>query len=264
MRGKTVDRRFGWDCHGLPAELHSEAELKLSGRREILKYGMARFNEHCRTSVMQFGKDWEYYVNRSARWVDFDNDYRTMDLTYMESTMWAFKQLWDKGLVYEGFRVVPYSWAAQTPLSQSETRLDDSYRMRQDPGADRRLPARRRAEYPPAGVDDDAMDAALQHGSRGQAGRRLRRPGKSRRARRHRRSLARALRGGARGLCRSRPPQGGRTPRAHLPAAVPVLRRQEEGRRLPRRAGRFHRGWARAPASSTWRRPSARTTLPYR
>jgi isoleucyl-tRNA synthetase len=133
MRGKTVERRFGWDCHGLPAELHTEAELKLSGRRDILNYGMARFNEHCRVSVMQFRKDWEYYVNRSARWVDFDNDYRTMDLTYMESTMWAFKQLWDKGLVYEGFRVVPYSWAAQTPLSNFETRLDDSYRMRQDP-----------------------------------------------------------------------------------------------------------------------------------
>jgi isoleucyl-tRNA synthetase len=133
MRGNMVERRFGWDCHGLPAELHSEQELKLSGRRDILKYGVARFNEHCRTSVMQFRTDWEYYVNRSARWVDFDNDYRTMDLSYMESTMWAFKQLWDKGLVYEGFRVVPYSWAAQTPLSNFETRLDDSYRMRQDP-----------------------------------------------------------------------------------------------------------------------------------
>ena len=82
---------------------------------------------------MQFRSDWEYYVNRSARWVDFENDYRTMDLSYMESTIWAFKQLWDKGLVYEGYRVVPYSWAAQTPLSQSETRLDDSYRARQDP-----------------------------------------------------------------------------------------------------------------------------------
>jgi isoleucyl-tRNA synthetase len=133
MRGRQVERRFGWDCHGLPAELHSEKELKLSGRRDILKYGVARFNEHCRTSVMQFRSDWEYYVNRSARWVDFDNDYRTMDLSYMESTIWAFKQLWDKGLVYEGYRVVPYSWAAQTPLSQSETRLDDSYRARQDP-----------------------------------------------------------------------------------------------------------------------------------
>jgi isoleucyl-tRNA synthetase len=133
MRGNLVERRFGWDCHGLPAELHSEKELNLNGRQDILKYGLARFNDHCRTSIMQFRSDWEYYVNRSARWVDFDNDYRTMDLSYMESTIWAFKQLWDKGLVYEGYRVVPYSWAAQTPLSQSETRLDDSYRARQDP-----------------------------------------------------------------------------------------------------------------------------------
>ena len=133
MRGKMVERRFGWDCHGLPAELHSEKELKLSGRRDIVEYGVARFNEHCRSSVMQFRSDWEYYVNRAARWVDFENDYRTMDLSYMESTMWAFKQLWDKGLVYEGYRVVPYSWAAQTPLSHFETRLDNSYRSRQDP-----------------------------------------------------------------------------------------------------------------------------------
>ena len=133
MRGNMVDRRFGWDCHGLPAELHSETELNLKGRQDILNYGVARFNEHCRNSVMQFRSDWEYYVNRSARWVDFDNDYRTMDLSYMESVMWAFKSLWDKGLVYEGYRVVPYSWAAQTSLSQSETRLDNAYRSRQDP-----------------------------------------------------------------------------------------------------------------------------------
>ena len=98
MRGKVVDRRFGWDCHGLPAELQSEKELGVSGRLEILKYGMARFNEHCRTSVQQFTSDWEYYVTRSARWVDFKNDYKTMDLSFMESTMWAFKQLHDKGL----------------------------------------------------------------------------------------------------------------------------------------------------------------------
>ncbi|MCX5496885.1 isoleucine--tRNA ligase [Kaistia dalseonensis] len=133
MRGKVVDRRFGWDCHGLPAELQSEKELGVSGRLEILKYGVARFNEHCRTSVQQFTSDWEYYVTRSARWVDFENDYKTMDLSFMESTMWAFKQLHDKGLIYEGYRVVPYSWAAQTPLSNFETRLDNSYRMRQDP-----------------------------------------------------------------------------------------------------------------------------------
>jgi isoleucyl-tRNA synthetase len=133
MRGKQVERRFGWDCHGLPAELHAETELKLAGRRGIEEFGVAKFNEYCRTSVMQFRSDWEYYVNRSARWVDFDNDYRTMDLSYMESVMWAFKSLWDKGLVYEGFRVVPYSWAAQTPLSHFETRLDNATRPRQDP-----------------------------------------------------------------------------------------------------------------------------------
>jgi isoleucyl-tRNA synthetase len=133
MRGRQAERRFGWDCHGLPAELHAETELKLSGRRGIEEYGVANFNEYCRTSVMQFRSDWEYYVNRSARWVDFDNDYRTMDGSYMESVMWAFKSLWDKGLIYEGFRVVPYSWAAQTPLSHFETRLDNSFRARQDP-----------------------------------------------------------------------------------------------------------------------------------
>jgi len=133
MRGKVVDRRFGWDCHGLPAEMQSEKELGVSGRLEILKYGVARFNEHCRSSVQQFTADWEYYVTRAARWVDFKNDYKTMDLSFMESVMWAFKQLHDKGLIYEGYRVVPYSWAAQTPLSNFETRLDNSYRMRQDP-----------------------------------------------------------------------------------------------------------------------------------
>ena len=133
MKGKAVERRFGWDCHGLPAELHSEKELGLSGRQAILKYGMEKFNDHCRSSVMQFAEDWEYYVTREARWVDFENDYKTMDLSYMESVMWAFKTLWDKGLVYEGYRVVPYSWAVQSPLSNFETRLDDSYRMRQDP-----------------------------------------------------------------------------------------------------------------------------------
>lgn len=133
MRGKAVDRRFGWDCHGLPAELHSEKELNLSGRQSILDYGMEKFNQHCRTSVMQFAEDWEHYVTRQARWVDFENDYKTMNLSYMESVMWAFKTLWDKGLVYEGYKVVPYSWAVQSPLSNFETRLDDSYRMRQDP-----------------------------------------------------------------------------------------------------------------------------------
>ena len=133
MRGQRVERRFGWDCHGLPAETEAEKELGVSGRGPITEYGIARFNEHCRTSVLRYTKEWERYVTRQARWVDFANDYKTMDLSYMESVMWAIKQLWDKGLLYEDYRVLPYCWECETPLSNSETRQDDAYRDRQDP-----------------------------------------------------------------------------------------------------------------------------------
>ncbi|MBV9521081.1 MAG: isoleucine--tRNA ligase [Hyphomicrobiales bacterium] len=133
MRGRHVERRFGWDCHGLPAELEVEKETGVSGRNAILEWGIANFNAACRTSVQRFTKEWEWYVTREARWVSFENDYKTMDLSYMESVMWAFKTLFDKGLIYEGYRVVPYSWAVQTPLSNFETRLDNSYRERDDP-----------------------------------------------------------------------------------------------------------------------------------
>ncbi len=133
MRGHRVDRRFGWDCHGLPAEMETEKQLGVSGRAAITDYGIAEFNEACRTSVMRYTKEWEQTVTRQARWVDFDNDYKTMDLDYMESVIWAFKQLWDKGLIYEANRVMPYSWGAETPLSNFEIRLDDATRPRQDP-----------------------------------------------------------------------------------------------------------------------------------
>ena len=133
MRGKRVERRFGWDCHGLPAEMEAEKELGVSGRAQIIDFGIANFNDHCRSSVLKYTNEWQRYVNRAARWVDFDNDYKTLDLPYMESIIWALKQLWDRGLLYESYRVMPYSWAAQTPLSNHETRLDDSYRERQDP-----------------------------------------------------------------------------------------------------------------------------------
>jgi isoleucyl-tRNA synthetase len=133
MLGHRVERRFGWDCHGLPAEVKAEQELGISGHPEIAEFGIDKFNDACRTSVLQYTDDWRDYVTRQARWVDFDNDYKTLDLSYMESVMWAFKTLWDKGLVYEGFRVLAYCWRCETPLSNTETRMDDTYHDRQDP-----------------------------------------------------------------------------------------------------------------------------------
>ncbi|CAB4893713.1 unannotated protein [freshwater metagenome] len=133
MRGRRVERRFGWDCHGLPAEVEAEKELGISGHPEITEFGIDKFNDVCRTSVLRYTSEWERYVGRQARWVDFKNDYKTLDLPYMESVMWAFRTLWDKGLVYEGFKVLAYCWRCETPLSNTETRMDDVYRDRQDP-----------------------------------------------------------------------------------------------------------------------------------
>ncbi|MGW0434262.1 isoleucine--tRNA ligase [Micromonospora sp. NPDC003197] len=133
MRGRRVERRFGWDCHGLPAEVEAEKQLGITTKAEILDLGVDRFNDACRTSVLTYTQDWERYVTRQARWVDFSNDYKTLDLDYMESVMWAFKTLHAKDLVYEGFRVLAYCWRCETPLSNTETRMDDVYRDRHDP-----------------------------------------------------------------------------------------------------------------------------------
>ncbi|AEF39818.1 isoleucine--tRNA ligase [Hoyosella subflava] len=133
MRGKKVERRFGWDCHGLPAEVEAEKQLGINHKSEIETMGVAEFNDACRSSVLRYTHEWQEYVTRQARWVDFDNDYKTLDTDYMESVLWAFKTLWDKGLVYEGFRVLWYCWRCETPLSATETKMDDVYRMRQDP-----------------------------------------------------------------------------------------------------------------------------------
>lgn len=134
MRGRRVERRFGWDTHGLPAELEAERELGIKGRGDVLEMGIEVFNDACRSSVLRYTKEWEEYVTRQARWVDFDNAYRTLDLPYMESVIWAFKTLYDKGWVYEGFRVLPYCWVDETPLSNHELRMDeDVYQARQDP-----------------------------------------------------------------------------------------------------------------------------------
>ena len=134
MRGKRVERRFGWDTHGLPAELEAMRQLGLKTTDEIHELGIEKFNAACRESVLKYTGDWRDYVTRQARWVDFDNDYKTMNPDFMESVMWAFKQLHDKGLVYEGFRVLPYCWNDETPLSNHELRMDDEvYQVRQDP-----------------------------------------------------------------------------------------------------------------------------------
>jgi isoleucyl-tRNA synthetase len=133
MRGKQVHRRFGWDTHGLPAELEAERQLGITDKSQIEDMGIAAFNQAAKDSVLKYTKEWEEYVTRQARWVDFDNDYKTLDPTFMESVIWAFKQLYDKGLAYEGYRVLPYCWRDQTPLSNHELRMDDDvYKPRQD------------------------------------------------------------------------------------------------------------------------------------
>ena len=134
MRGYKVDRRFGWDTHGLPAELEVQRQLGITSKAQIEELGIEKFNDACRASVLKYTGEWRSYVTRQARWVDFDNDYKTLDLGFMESVLWAFKQLWDKGLAYEGYRVLPYCWNDETPLSSHELRMDDDvYQSRQDP-----------------------------------------------------------------------------------------------------------------------------------
>jgi len=133
MRGKQVHRRFGWDTHGLPAELEAERQLGITDKSQIEEMGIAAFNAAAKKSVLTYTKEWEEYVTRQARWVDFDNDYKTLDVTFMESVVWAFSELHKKGLAYEGYRVLPYCWRDQTPLSNHELRMDDDvYKMRQD------------------------------------------------------------------------------------------------------------------------------------
>lgn len=131
MKGKKVERKFGWDTHGLPVEMETEKELGVSGQIAINEFGIEKFNDSCRISVMKYANEWRSYVNRQGRWVDFENGYKTMDINYMESVLWAFKALFDKGLMYEDFRVVPYSWACQTPLSNFETKMDNAYRQKE-------------------------------------------------------------------------------------------------------------------------------------
>jgi len=131
MKGHTVDRRFGWDCHGLPVEFEIQKSLNLHGSKAIEEFGIGNFNEECRKVVLRFTNEWVAFVERSGRWADMSRQYRTMDTDFMESVWWAVKRLWDRGLIYDSVKLVPYSWAATTPLSNFEANLN--YKMTQDP-----------------------------------------------------------------------------------------------------------------------------------
>jgi isoleucyl-tRNA synthetase len=120
MKGKLVHRRFGWDCHGLPIEYEMQKTLGLNGKSEIEAYGVGKFNEACRSIVLRYTEEWRSIITRTGRWVDFDDHYKTMDPAYMESVWWVFKRLFDSGLIYEGYYILPYSPALATPLSNFE------------------------------------------------------------------------------------------------------------------------------------------------
>jgi isoleucyl-tRNA synthetase len=131
QRGYHVARRFGWDCHGLPVEFEMEKTLGLSGSLAIRDYGVGKFNEACRGTVLRYAGEWKRVVERLGRWIDMDNDYKTMDAKFMESVWWVFRELYNKGLVYQGKKVVPYSWRLTAPLSNFEASLN--YKSVQDP-----------------------------------------------------------------------------------------------------------------------------------
>ncbi|WP_399552306.1 isoleucine--tRNA ligase, partial [uncultured Bifidobacterium sp.] len=133
MKGHRVNRVFGWDTHGLPAELEAQKELGIESVDQINEMGIEKFNDACRASVLKYTHEWRDYVHRQGRWVDFEHGYKTLDIPYMESVMWAFKQLYEKGLAYKGYRVLPYCPNDRTPLSAHELRMDaDVYQDRQD------------------------------------------------------------------------------------------------------------------------------------
>ena len=148
MRGYHVERRFGWDCHGLPVEQEINKQLNISDRKQVLALGVDTYNEACRGIVKRYTSEWQRTVRRIGRWVDMENAYYTMDPTFMQSVWWVFRQLWDKGLIYEDHKVVHYSIGVSTALSNFEANLD--YRDVQDPALTVRLP-----------IEGDADDAEL-------------------------------------------------------------------------------------------------------
>jgi len=130
MKGNFIERRFGWDTHGLPVENELEKEFKVSGKKQIEEMGLSLFNEACRSIVFRYTEQWQEVVERMGRWVDFDNQYRTLDASFMESVWWVFRQVWDKNLIYSGYRVQPYCPRCSTPLSNFE--VNEGYKDKKD------------------------------------------------------------------------------------------------------------------------------------
>ena len=151
MKGKKVERRFGWDCHGLPIENLIEKELGLNSKHEIESLGIDKFNEACRGSVLRYTSEWRKTITRMGRWVDFDNDYKTMNPEYMESIWWVAKTLWDKGLIYEGKYILPYCPRCSTVISTHE--LAQGYADVQD----QTVTVRFKITKAPDGVNDKDM-----------------------------------------------------------------------------------------------------------
>lgn len=151
MKGMKVERSFGWDCHGLPVENLIEKELGINSRHEIESYGIGNFNDRCKASVLKYTAEWRETITRMGRWVDFDNDYKTMSPDYMESIWWVAKELWDKGLIYEGKYILPYCPRCATVLSTHE--LAQGYKEKQDPAVTIKF----RVKKAPQGMDDSSL-----------------------------------------------------------------------------------------------------------
>lgn len=128
MKGHFVRRRWGWDCHGLPIENIVEKQLKISGKKQIEELGVDKFNQVCRENVLKYAQEWGKTISRVARWVDFENSYKTMDTSYQESVWWGLKQIWDKNLIYEDRKVLLYCSRCETPISNFEVAMDNSYK----------------------------------------------------------------------------------------------------------------------------------------
>ena len=204
MRGRFVDRRGGWDCHGLPVEIEVEKRLGISGKPQIEAYGIAEFNALCRESVVTYLDEWERLTERIGFWIDTDRAYRTMDTDYIESVWWSLAELYRRGLLYRSGKVVPYCPRCGTALSSHE--VAQGYQDVDDPSVFVRFRLRGRRRVA-AGLDHDAVDAAVQPGRRDPSRRHLRR------------RRARGRDADPRRAARDRGARRGRAARPHLPRA---------------------------------------------